>query len=309
MSIRLEYVTKTRESVMESLWREFQIVLNNYTSYTKEFYDDYVDLRRKDDIETKLNQKHYKEISRCMEIIADYRLDIDSKVSNFNLTKTHLQRVKGELQERYSQLKLKLANARATDKQNIHHLVSCCTKARKVLENLQEKGAAVEQLAVICRKYESDNQRYPLTARSEGATLPSVPVVTDFKMMTYKNFSKMDHFWEKYNRVRLDCACLMEEKSFLQSENNRLKIRMKRYLLDLTMMGNPTSSGSRTQQLGQRPKSMTIEKVECIELSRQPTSKPSKRIQSSTSYRPVTCIEGNLSVAIRSQRLLNRIPL
>lgn len=54
MTIRLEYVTKSREDVMEALWREFQMVLNGYTSYTSDFYEDYLELKRRDEIETQV---------------------------------------------------------------------------------------------------------------------------------------------------------------------------------------------------------------------------------------------------------------
>lgn len=293
MTIRLDDVTKTGQ--MESLWREFQIVLNSYTAYTKEFYDDYCKIRRQDEIETRINQNHYHELAKCTEIISNYRLEINSQTSNIKLTTEHLQEVKSKLQMHYMQLKTKHTQERLLDKKNIQTLVCYANNSRKVLEKLHRKGTNVEQLAGICRKYESDGLKFSLPMRSM-ATLLTFP--NDFNMVTYMNLSKMDRFWDRYNKIRLDCACLVEERSCLLMENQRLKMKIKQYLVDLTMR-NP--SGNKAAHLAQRPKSMTIEKVECIELSR---IKSTNRSQSGNNYRPVTCIEGNLSVAIRSQKLL-----
>lgn len=280
---------------MESLWREFQIVLNSYTAYTKEFYDDYCEIRRQDEIETRINQNHYRELAKCTDLISNYRLEINSRNANIKLTTDYLLEVKAKMQMLYMHLKTEHNQERSMDKKNIQALVCYANNCRKTLERLHRKCLNVEQLAEICRKYESDGLKFSLLGRSIQTPL-TIP--TDFKMVTYRNLSKMERFWDRYNKIRLDCACLMEEKSCLLLENRRLKIKMKKYLVDLTMRN---ATGNRMAQLAQRPKSMTIEKVECIELSR---IKSTNRTRSGNNYRPVTCIEGNLSVAIRSQKLL-----
>lgn len=290
---------------METLWREFQSVLSSYTSYTKEFYDDYLELRRRDEIDTRLNQSHYHEIAKCTDTITDYRLEINSKKNAHQLNKNHLLEVKKELQLEYGKLKSTIIQVRQLDKNNMRNLITSSNEARKVLERLKQKGSALLQLASICRKYETENQKYTVLRSSHGESSSALPSdKQDCKMETYKNLEQLGHFWDRYNSVRLDCACLMEEKMSLIQENNRLKMRLKNYLVDISMQG---PSGSQTLRMGQRPKSMTIEKVECIELGRAKSGVSHYQRQvRSTCPRPVTCIEGNLSVAVRSQKLLDR---
>lgn len=275
------------------------MVLTNYTSYTKEFYDDYLELRRRDDLETQLNQSHYRDIAKCTDIITDLRLEINSKRNRYQMNKSHLMQVKRQLQADYSKLKSALVQVRSVDKVKIRELVTSANSAITVLERLKQKATSLMQLAAICRKYETDTQKYSLL-QSRGH-FEKTAETGDFKMTTYQNLEQLGQFWDRYNKVRLDCACLVEEKATLLQENCRLKMRLKHYLVDISMQ---SSSGNNALRLGQRPRSMTIEKVECIEVGRLKSGSGPR--QGSKYSRPVTCIEGNLSVAIRSQRLLNR---
>lgn len=59
MVLKLEMVTKEREFYMEKLWKEFQKILNSYLKYTQTYRDEYIDLRNKDDEDTKSIQDHY----------------------------------------------------------------------------------------------------------------------------------------------------------------------------------------------------------------------------------------------------------
>lgn len=288
---------------MESLWREFQMVLSNYSAYTKEFYEDYLELRRRDEIETKISEGHYQEIAKCTDLIADLRLEINSKKKRHEMNVAHLQAVKRELQEEYGQLKRELVRVQAIDKTKIRELVTCADRAKKVLERQKAKVTSLIQLATICRKYETDTQKFILIPRNQVENALTVDAKQDFPVATYSNLEQLGQFWDRYNKVRLDCACLAEERSGLMAENNQLKIRLRKYLVDVSMQ---SSSGNNELRLGHRPKSMTIQKVQCRSANDNRASiLPSSKLMHRT--RPVTCIEGNLSVAIRSKRMLDRL--
>lgn len=104
--------------------------------------------------------------------------------------------------------------------------------------------------------------------------------------------SKMENFWIRFNNARIDYACLNEEKQALKRENEELKMKLKVYLTNVTIAGG--SGGNARDRL--RPTSMKIERIPNFDLPRLP-DKTERR-------RPVTCIEGNLSVAVRSQMLI-----
>lgn len=100
--------------------------------------------------------------------------------------------------------------------------------------------------------------------------------------------SQLENFWSKYNKAKIDIACLKEEKFNLREENSKLKEKLKEYLITVNM--NSSSNDDYDKKL--RPSSMKVEKVVHIDL-KSDAIKASKR-------RPVTCIEGNLSNAVRS---------
>lgn len=109
-------------------------------------------------------------------------------------------------------------------------------------------------------------------------------------------FGKLDNFWLLYNRTRIDCICLNEEKHSLQKQNKELKLKLKIYLVTVNM----TSGQPKDDKLLSRPSSMKVEKIVHIELK-------SDALKKSKLCRPVTCVEGNLSNVIRHMILTKNI--
>lgn len=109
-------------------------------------------------------------------------------------------------------------------------------------------------------------------------------------------YEKLDMFWMRFNRTRIDCVCLKEEKLSLQKQNKELKMKLKHYLVTVNMTnGQPAQ---RNERFANRPNSMKIERVEHIAI----TAKNQLIKKSKNDRRPVTCIEGNLSNAVRQMR-------
>lgn len=103
--------------------------------------------------------------------------------------------------------------------------------------------------------------------------------------------AKMEHFWTRYKNVEIDCACLEEERRILRKENETVKEKLKQYLQEVAISNGRV--GSTRERL--RPNSMKIENDAAF-------GEPSKK--SLSIKRPVTGVEGNLSVAVRSRHLL-----
>lgn len=108
--------------------------------------------------------------------------------------------------------------------------------------------------------------------------------------------SKMENFWIRYNNVRIDCACLVEEKASLKKENQDLKTKLKLYLTNVTIAGG---GGDAKDKM--RPSSMKVDKIGHMDYSgfNAVTTGICKLRK-----RPITCIEANLSNAVRSAALV-----
>ncbi|GAB0088940.1 coiled-coil domain-containing protein 65 [Sergentomyia squamirostris] len=295
MTIRLEEVTKDCEHSMESLWTDFQQVLNAYLTYTQEFHDEYLDLKRRDEEDTKLIQQHYFEVARNTEIISELRYQLSAAREEKIFTVSQLEKFKSKLHQRYDLCKGALLMGEKEDKERIRHLVVNSTATIQKLTSVVKKGSTLVQLVTICSKLETEREKiipfnnHPIKKYSELAESKG----EDFRNATFELFSRMENFWIRFNRARLDCAYLQEEKVTLQQSNRALRQQLREYLVAVTMKS--TRCGD-AHLLGRRPRSMKVEKVVHIEL-------PRRKMQTKV-RRPVTCIEGNLSVAVRSERLV-----
>lgn len=114
----------------------------------------------------------------------------------------------------------------------------------------------------------------------------------------FQMYEQLDMFWMRFNRTRIDCVCLKEEKSALLKNNNELKLKLKHYLVTINMTnGQPAQQNER---FANRPSSMKIEKIEHIAI----TAKNQLIKKANQERRPVTCIiEGNLSNVVRYRRM------
>lgn len=183
------------------------------------------------------------------------------------------------------------------------------------------KGKTILQLTAICAKLETEREKVLPFTRPVQMLEKRVPIDIDFKqvnpslsrscvyltlltLIAFPNFqitisvmSRTEYFWIRFNNAQIDCACLEEERIELRKDNARLKDKLREYLTNVALSNGRI--GSTKERL--RPSSMKIEKVVHIDLTSAANGKPRRR-------RPVTCIEGNLSVAVRSQKLIQNKP-
>lgn len=110
----------------------------------------------------------------------------------------------------------------------------------------------------------------------------------------------MENFWIRYNNARIDCACLEEERAALKRENAILQQKLKEYLSNVCL--NNGGFHSETERL--RPSSMKVEKIVHIDLATNNQTVIKSEKSKVSRRRPVTSIEANLSVAVRSQKLI-----
>lgn len=100
----------------------------------------------------------------------------------------------------------------------------------------------------------------------------------------------MENFWIRLTNVEIDCSCMEQERLDLKKENEILKDKLRQYLQEISITNGRV--GSVKERL--RPQSMKIEN-------------PDPRIpicKKKPAHRPVTGVEANLSVAVRSQLLV-----
>ncbi|XP_053658028.1 dynein regulatory complex subunit 2 [Anopheles marshallii] len=325
MILKLEMITKEREREMERLWKEFQRVLNLYLRNTEEYRNEYNTLRDQDSSDTKNIQDHYAEVARLSDQIADLRLKLATLKEEHEFNMKQMQKSKTELQLRVQNLKQEMELGTRLDQEQLKTLAVYSNDAIKHLQGMLKKVKSIYQIASFCKKYETESEDLlPFVQRpkeSQGGpaeppgseralALPSTtePTMDSFKREVFDTAELFESFWMRFNKARIDVACLREEKQQLIDRNEQLKAHLKDYLITVNMnSGGPVES--HVDLLTKRPTSMKIEKLVRIDeqVLVQEGTRKTVRFRAGgerTDQRPVTCIEGNLSNAIRNERLL-----
>lgn len=132
MIIKLEHITKDRETIMRSLWKQFQQVLNGYLQHTEQYRNEYIDLRQRDTDDTISIKTHYMEVARTTDLIADLKLQLETIKEEHEFGKRELGKYKRDMQEKYDNLKNELEMGLQKDKENLKFLVINSDKTIKV---------------------------------------------------------------------------------------------------------------------------------------------------------------------------------
>lgn len=136
MILKLQTITNDREQQMEKLWKEFQDILNDYLHQTEEYHTEYIELRQRDDEDTKVIRLHYNEVVRATEQIGFLKLDLESLREEQCLHIEELMKYKKLLHEKQKKIKLEMDEGLLKDKNNLRHMVVCSHNAASVRINV-----------------------------------------------------------------------------------------------------------------------------------------------------------------------------
>lgn len=123
MILQLQAITSEREQQMDGLWRQFQSVLAVYLQHTEQFHDEYVQLRQRDDEDTRIIRFHYAEVRRTTNLIAELKHRLDRQVGDHRVHVDALQRYKRLLQVRQASRKRSIEEVGRRDRQGIRWMV------------------------------------------------------------------------------------------------------------------------------------------------------------------------------------------
>lgn len=123
MILQLQNITDESEHHMEQLWREFQSVLATYLQYTEQFHDEYLQLRQRDNDDTKIIRFHYGEVLRTTNMIAELKHRLDVHQTDHRVHVAELQRYKRLLQERQALRKQTMEEGCRRDRENLRWMV------------------------------------------------------------------------------------------------------------------------------------------------------------------------------------------
>ncbi|XP_075447342.1 dynein regulatory complex subunit 2 [Ascaphus truei] len=227
----------TLEGTVEDLWKQFQLALKNYTDSTEDRKIAYDVLKVKDDKSACEIEMQMKKLQRIQDSITSLRNKIAVHARESDEQNRQLRQDKIVVHKQFQKLKGRMNQARAAEHSRLATLTVQSNATLKKLQGVIDKGDHILRLAEMCRKLETEEEKvlpfYPSSLSAEEreeAERASMEEPTEQLAQLMQDYTALDQFWKRYNKVLLERWALDCEKGVLTQDNYKLRVLLKQYL-------------------------------------------------------------------------------
>jgi hypothetical protein len=222
------------QALLDRLWAEFQEQTQNYRKATEERKMRFEALKRKDEESANTIAKQMKKIQRLQDSISDLKKKMATNAKENEEKTRAIKEDQQMVLARFRELKLQMNASREEERKHLTTLTLHSDAAMKALQKKKEKGERILTLAEMCRKLETEEEKvlpfYSCSlgeeAEAEAASAQAQPPSESLAL----EYSSLENFWKRYNKVLLDRLAQDREKQMLEKENSQLKSLLKQYL-------------------------------------------------------------------------------
>lgn len=237
------------ELKVDDLWQQFKQALQNYNETTEEKKSVFESLKIKDEKSAKEIELQMRKLQRIGEQIAQLKSKMSAnakeceernkllKEESFDDESVITKQDREKMQRHFHELKWEMNQVRDKERDKLTKLTLESNAAIKEVKRQKEKGELILRLSEMCRKMETEEEKVlPFYASSltkeeqedvEAAVVeaPSQPLAE-----AMHEYSALENFWKRYNKVLLDKLALDKEKQTMSQENHQLRTLLKQYL-------------------------------------------------------------------------------
>lgn len=225
------------ENTVEDLWRRFQDALKNYTDATEDRKIAFETLKVKDEKSSKEIEMQMKKIQKLQEAIGILKGKIAAHSRESEWQNQCIRNDKELVHVQLRKLKAQRTQARAVSQENLVKLTLESNATLKDLKKVVEKGEKILKLAEICRKFETEEEKV-LPFYSSVLTPTELEEVerqnsedlTEELAKAMADYSGMENFWKRYNKVKLEVLSLQHRRVQLLEISRKLREMLKQYL-------------------------------------------------------------------------------
>ncbi|XP_053560929.1 dynein regulatory complex subunit 2 [Bombina bombina] len=225
------------EGAVENLWKQFQQALKNYTESTEDQKIAFEALKAKDEKTSQEIDMQMKKINKIQESIALLRSKIAAHARESGQQNQQVREEKEVILKQFQKLKSQMNQARTGEHSRLTSLTLQSNAALKELKRLIDKGDHILRLAEMCRKLETEEEKVlpfytsSLSAEEkEEVERATMEKPSEQLALLMNDYTALDLFWKRYNKVLLERWALDREKVVLAEDNKRLRILLKQYL-------------------------------------------------------------------------------
>ncbi|KAJ7999153.1 hypothetical protein DPEC_G00212440 [Dallia pectoralis] len=225
------------DGMVENLWSQLQQAQSNYKEATEDSLIAFQLLRSRDLLSSKEIDTQMRKIQKMQESIAALRSRLNSIQRESVGVTQDLRTAREEVTLQTHQLRAQLSNARAAERSQLTNLSVYSNGATKTVQGVIAKGERLLRMAEMCRKLETEHEKVlpfytsSLTAEEESQERAYVmEPPSEVLAQAMLEYSILERFWQRYNKVLLEQHCLEQERGVLTEENHQLQGLVKQFL-------------------------------------------------------------------------------
>ncbi|GAB5573730.1 dynein regulatory complex subunit 2 [Prionailurus iriomotensis] len=225
------------KNTVEDLWRRFQDALKNYTDATEDQKIAFETLKVKDERSSKEIEAQMKKIQKLQDSIIILRGKIMAHSHENEDRNQYIRKDKELVLAQLRKLKAQRSHAREISQENLVKLTLESNATLKALRKIVDKGEKILKLAEICRKFETEEEKVlpfysSVLTPKEQAEIEEIyrEELTEELSKVIVNYTGMENFWKRYNKVKLEQLSLQQRRAQLLEINGKLREMLKQYL-------------------------------------------------------------------------------
>eukprot|EP00927_Polykrikos_kofoidii_P050467 TRINITY_DN44383_c0_g1_i1.p1 TRINITY_DN44383_c0_g1~~TRINITY_DN44383_c0_g1_i1.p1 ORF type:complete len:492 (-),score=121.55 TRINITY_DN44383_c0_g1_i1:52-1527(-) len=217
--------------------------LQQYTSSTEGSTLEYKNYLQKDAGLSRQVERKLRQVDRMQMSIQHWKLKIAQNRQECEERNAQLEKEKKHINTHFQQLKAQMNLLRSEKKKQLADLTQ---NARNCIKSLKEQLALAERImktAELCRKFETEREKvlpfYPSRDLMEvfedgefdfGDEDSKEEIRRELTEAGIDEWTFLDSFFKRYNKVHLDFLAIEQEKGRLQKENVQLRSILKQFL-------------------------------------------------------------------------------
>jgi len=230
-----EKIEDTRAKCKEKL----QLYQNNTESSTS----DYKEYLQRDATLSKQVERKLRQVTRMHDAIQHWKLKISQNKQDCEERNAQLRTERDHIAKHFQELKAKMNHLRSEEKKRLADLTQ---NARNCIRSLNDQLSLAEKIlktAQLCRKFETEREKVlpfylsrDLLAEFEEGNMDfgdedlKEEIKKELTDLGIDEWTYMDNFFKRFNKVKLDQLAIEQEGKRLQKENLQLRSILKQFL-------------------------------------------------------------------------------
>ncbi|XP_061198253.1 dynein regulatory complex subunit 2-like [Saccostrea echinata] len=227
----------TLQDKLEFYWKEFSNALKMYQENNQDRKLAFEELKAKDDDSAQEIDAQMRKLTRISEQIAQLKSKMASNAKECEERNRQLKEEREKMLAHFQHLKSQMNKMRDGERDKLTKLTLESNSAIKELKRRIEKLQSIIKLGEMSRKFETEEEKVlpfyasSLTQEEQNDVNTAILEKPNEELVTVMHeYSALENFWKRYNKVSLDKLALDKEKQGLMVENQQLRTLLKQYL-------------------------------------------------------------------------------